>query len=194
MAKFLSSRELQHTRSSPVLQAMEDTPTSNLGAPPVLSTPYTHILEEVTPAVPPRDSEAISEEQLVVIYEIDRTLREIKAAKWRRVALQFPDEMLPDAPKIFQALSRGMKEEPARKQDSDESSVPEITEKVADVDLNSNENDTRFYILADTSYGACCVDEIAAEHVDADAVVHYGRSCLSPTDRLPVVHVFTQRP
>jgi len=102
--------------------------------------------------------------------------------------------MLPDAPKIFQALSRGMKEEPARKQDSDESSVPEITEKVADVDLNSNENDTRFYILADTSYGACCVDEIAAEHVDADAVVHYGRSCLSPTDRLPVVHVFTQRP
>lgn len=36
------------------------------------------------------------------------------------------------------------------------------------------------FILADTSYGSCCVDEVAAEHVDADFIVHYGRSCLSP--------------
>lgn len=36
------------------------------------------------------------------------------------------------------------------------------------------------YILADTSYGSCCVDEVAAEHVNADLIVHYGRSCLSP--------------
>jgi diphthamide biosynthesis protein 2 len=35
------------------------------------------------------------------------------------------------------------------------------------------------FILADTSYGACCVDEVAAEHVDADLIVHYGRSCMS---------------
>lgn len=47
-------------------------------------------------------------------------------------------------------------------------------------------------ILGDTSYGSCCVDEIAAEHVDADAVVHYGRACLSPTARLPVLHIFTR--
>jgi diphthamide biosynthesis protein 2 len=37
------------------------------------------------------------------------------------------------------------------------------------------------------------VDEIAAEHVDAEVVVHYGRSCLSPTARLPVIYVFTTR-
>jgi diphthamide biosynthesis protein 2 len=36
------------------------------------------------------------------------------------------------------------------------------------------------FILADTSYGSCCVDEVAAEHVNADLIVHYGRSCLSP--------------
>jgi diphthamide biosynthesis protein 2 len=36
------------------------------------------------------------------------------------------------------------------------------------------------FILADTSYGSCCVDEVAAEHVNADFIVHYGRSCLSP--------------
>ena len=49
-------------------------------------------------------------------------------------------------------------------------------------------------VLADTSYGACCVDEVAAEHVDAEVVVHYGRSCLSPTARLPVIYVFTSKP
>jgi diphthamide biosynthesis protein 2 len=38
------------------------------------------------------------------------------------------------------------------------------------------------------------VDEIAAEHADAEVVVHYGRSCLSPTARLPVIYVFTSRP
>jgi diphthamide biosynthesis protein 2 len=48
------------------------------------------------------------------------------------------------------------------------------------------EVEERLYILADSSYGTYCVDEVAAEHVDAD-VVHYGRSCQSPPSRLPVV-------
>ncbi|KAH7327315.1 putative diphthamide synthesis protein-domain-containing protein [Rhexocercosporidium sp. MPI-PUGE-AT-0058] len=56
------------------------------------------------------------------------------------------------------------------------------------------ENRIRFYILADTSYGSCCVDEIAAEHVSADVVIHYGRSCLSPTTRLPVIYIYTSQP
>lgn len=55
------------------------------------------------------------------------------------------------------------------------------------------ELEKRLYILADTSYSSCCVDEIAAEHADADAVVHYGRACLSPTARLPVLHIFTKQ-
>jgi diphthamide biosynthesis protein 2 len=63
-------------------------------------------------------------------------------------------------------------------------------------------------VLADTSYGSCCVDEVAASHVDAEAVVHYGRACLSRcvrrclalmrtltqdedrTSRLPVLYIF----
>lgn len=52
----------------------------------------------------------------------------------------------------------------------------------------------RFYVLADTSYGSCCVDEIAAEHVNAQVIVHFGRSCLSPTVRLPVIYIFTTPP
>ncbi|XP_076840859.1 2-(3-amino-3-carboxypropyl)histidine synthase subunit 2 [Brachyhypopomus gauderio] len=50
------------------------------------------------------------------------------------------------------------------------------------------------YVLGDTSYGSCCVDEVAAEHVAAECVVHYGRSCLSPPTRLPVMYVFGRRP
>jgi diphthamide biosynthesis protein 2 len=168
---------------------------SELGAPPVLSTPDTHILEETAPSVKLRDSEAISEEQLAVIYEIERTLREIRSAKWRRVGLQFPDEMLPDAPRVSQALSRGMKAKSSESRPDEpvNTSVSTLAGKLSEAGLNTEEENTRFYILADTSYGACCVDEIAAEHIEADAVVHYGRACLSPTARLPVVHVFTQR-
>ncbi|KAJ2147003.1 Diphthamide biosynthesis protein 2 [Coemansia sp. RSA 678] len=46
------------------------------------------------------------------------------------------------------------------------------------------------FILADMSYSSCCVDEVAAEHYAADVLVHYGRTCLSLTTRLPVVYVF----
>lgn len=53
-----------------------------------------------------------------------------------------------------------------------------------------------FYIIVNdiqhvqcSSY-SCCVDEVAAEHYSADSIIHYGRSCLSPTERLPVLFVF----
>jgi len=42
---------------------------------------------------------------------------------------------------------------------------------------------------------SCCVDEVAAEHYDVDAVVHYGHACLSPTSgKLPVHFVLGQQP
>lgn len=60
--------------------------------------------------------------------------------------------------------------------------------------LDTDENKIKFYVLADTSYGSCCVDEIAAEHVNAQIIIHYGPSCLSPTSRLPVIFVYTSPP
>jgi diphthamide biosynthesis protein 2 len=41
---------------------------------------------------------------------------------------------------------------------------------------------------------SCCVDEVAALHADADCVVHYGRSCLSPVSRLPSRLVYSRQP
>ena len=50
------------------------------------------------------------------------------------------------------------------------------------------------YILGDTTYGSCCVDQVAADHLSSDVVVHYGRSCLSPNTRIPVINVFGKMP
>lgn len=44
--------------------------------------------------------------------------------------------------------------------------------------------------MADTSYGSCCVDEVAAEHIRSELVIHFGHTCLSNTSRLPVIYAF----
>ncbi|KAL1957570.1 hypothetical protein VTO42DRAFT_5681 [Malbranchea cinnamomea] len=188
-----------------------------LNAAPILSTPDTHILDATTPpqTVHPPD-ENLSEEELCVIYDIERTLKEIKEGRWQRIALQFPDEMLPDAPKVFQLLSRGLSAEQrgsatrrhsenwsretanagSTNNDRENETKKDLADPLADglkIQEPSAASAPKLYILADTSYGSCCVDEVAAEHVNADVVVHYGRACLSPTSRLPVIHVFTHR-
>lgn len=47
--------------------------------------------------------------------------------------------------------------------------------------------------MGDTSYGSCCVDEIAAQHINADSIIHFGHACLNPTSRLPVFHVLPKQ-
>ncbi|MBE7180576.1 MAG: hypothetical protein INR71_05075, partial [Terriglobus roseus] len=78
-------------------------------AAPVLSTPDTHVFEQATPTVLTSSLPRPSDEQLHVTYEIERTLSEIRAHRWRRIALQFPDEMLRDAPRVHEGLTRGLR-------------------------------------------------------------------------------------
>lgn len=162
----------------------------NLEVPPVLSTPETHILNETT-TLTASTQPTLPDEGLSTKYEIQRTLSEIKEHRWERIALQFPDEMLYDAPRVFQLLSRGL--DPAKQSSRTPQNAQEqsLAEDASRLTLQDAEIKKKLFILADTSYGSCCVDEVAAEHVNADAVVHYGRACLSPTVRLPVLHVFT---
>jgi diphthamide biosynthesis protein 2 len=143
-------------------------------APPILSTPDTHVFEASVPITISSDNSKTSDEDFWKQYEIQRTVDEISRAGWVRVALQFPDAMLPDAIRVYEALQKTLNTKQS------EASPGEVRE-------------VRLFILGDTSYGACCVDEIAAEHVDAQVVVHYGRTCLSPTARLPVVYVYTTK-
>ncbi|KAL5524260.1 DPH2 [Sanghuangporus sanghuang] len=96
-------------------------------------------------------------------YEIERTVQIIQKGDYKRIALQFPDELLHDSVPVYRALQESLG--PQREA----------------------------YVLADTSYGSCCVDEVAASHVDADVLVHYGHACLSQTSRLPVIYVFGRK-
>ncbi|XP_075688181.1 2-(3-amino-3-carboxypropyl)histidine synthase subunit 2 [Rhinoderma darwinii] len=111
---------------------------------------------------PPEPSEAVTADAtLDEVYEIQKTVHFIKEKGTKKVALQFPDDLLV-------------------------CSVP-IARKLEEA------TGAKTYILGDTSYGSCCVDEVAAEHVGADALVHYGRACLSPCRRLPVTYVFGRK-
>lgn len=137
------------------------TMAADLATPPVLSTPDDHILE-VPATAETQATSTLTNDALRSVYEISRTVSELRAGSWRRIALQFPDDMLSDAPRVAEALGGEVE-------------------------------GAKIFVLADTSYSACCVDEVAAEHADAEVVVHYGRACLSPTSRLPVIYVYTSR-
>ena len=174
--------------------------TAHLGAAPTLSTPETHILNKdinLRATAP----ETLPDEQFETRYEIQRTIDEVRRQRWRRVALQFPDEMLPHSARVYQLLARGLKSKPfhSTRSHGSESNVAvadasaALENAVSELVVTGTDEMVKLTILADTSYGSCCVDEIAAEHVDADAVIHYGRSCLSPTARLPAVYVYTRR-
>ncbi len=168
--------------------------TDSLEVPPVLSTPDTNIFQDHLKPKAHGFDRRRSDEQLHIIYEIERTVAEIKKGRWNRVALQFPDYMLPDAARVSNALNKGLS---ALHPDGvlPKTSEVGVSQMAGRLSILSKPLPTaRFYILADTSYGACCVDEIAAEHISAEVIIHYGRSCLSPTTRLPVIYVFSTQP
>ncbi|KAJ3362127.1 Diphthamide biosynthesis protein 2 [Allomyces arbusculus] len=92
-----------------------------------------------------------------------------------RVALQFPDELLFLSDAVVSAMFRHM-DDLTTQRDS----------------LQAIRFD--FVILADTQYSACCVDEVAAQHIAANVLVHFGRSCLSQTSHMPVLFAFGNFP
>ncbi|CAA3026129.1 diphthamide biosynthesis 2 [Olea europaea subsp. europaea] len=97
-------------------------------------------------------------------YENTRVAEFIHRHGFTRVALQFPDELLKDSTRVVKSLY----------------------EK-----LNSlNVQNVKLYMMADTTYGSCCVDEVGASHVNADCIIHYGHTCLSQTSTLPALFIF----
>ena len=96
-------------------------------------------------------------------YKVERCRAWIQHKSLTKVALQFPDHLLPDSAQVTARLQ-------------------------ARVGAG-----VRLYILGDTTYGQCCVDEIAAEHVSAEAVIHFGPTCLTATCRLPALWIFTRK-
>lgn len=129
-------------------------------------------------------------------YSIDELVDFLKqkdgeVPKYGRVTLQFPDSLVCDSATIVHLLQQKLDirvqkgcERPANGCCSD-GSKSNCSEKAS-----SDTMSQLIWILADTSYSACCIDEVAAEHVKSNLVVHFGDACLNPVDKLPAVYVF----
>lgn len=101
-------------------------------------------------------------------YEIDRLVKELgqlrdssaSASNWQdRIALQFPDELLMDAPEVCWEFEQSLT------------------------------SSALVFVLGDTTYQSCCPDVVAAKHLNADCIIHYGHACLSHAT-LPVLYSF----
>lgn len=134
---------------------------------PVLAN-YTEVDKAVEKATFWRSSEPGRVATSSTVYCIPELAHRILENQYNSVALQFPDHLLADSTTVELML----KEELTKICGCISTTIPKI------------------FILADTSYSPCCVDEIAARHLDAQVIVHFGNACLSPTKSLPVIYVF----
>eukprot|EP00750_Incisomonas_marina_P017048 INCI19797.1.p1 GENE.INCI19797.1~~INCI19797.1.p1 ORF type:complete len:594 (+),score=108.00 INCI19797.1:184-1965(+) len=95
-------------------------------------------------------------------YETARSVAAIAQTQAKRVALQFPDKFLGDAIAVKEQLQAAV--------------GPSV----------------RFFILGDTSYGSVHVDEVNAQHISADLIIHYGAAHVTATNRIPVQWVLNK--
>lgn len=135
---------------------------------------FTDAAPEMASAAPPR-RKATDPKAVPSLYSLQRVVDFVcrrgdsdpSTGPYRRVALQFPDELLPDTVLVVHKLR-------------------ELLGELA--------KDVQLFVLADTTFASCCPDEITSEHYQADAIVHFGYACLSKSTRLPVFYVHQHRP
>ncbi|KAL3943050.1 MAG: hypothetical protein SGBAC_002869 [Bacillariaceae sp.] len=123
-----------------------------------------------TPKAPPVDpallEKTMQESNLPKAYsfEIPKTLQRIINLKATHIALQMPEGLLLYATVLSDVLQR----------------LAPCLEQVS--------------ILGDVTYGACCVDDLGAQALGAELLVHYGHSCLVPIQHtaIPCLYVFVE--
>lgn len=80
-------------------------------------------------------------------YDVPATVEWLLAQGSKKVALQFPDALLPDAPRVSRALEIAAIKS-ARASGADMATAAAVAAPF------------QCFILGDTSYGSCCVDEV----------------------------------
>ncbi|KAK1738325.1 2-(3-amino-3-carboxypropyl)histidine synthase subunit 2 [Skeletonema marinoi] len=103
-----------------------------------------------------------------------------------RVALQFPDELLADASEVSWLMEHAIMSAYKSKLLSQQDATAVISTSMN----NHLQQYPLVFILGDTTYGSCCPDEVSANHLNANVIVHYGYACLAPTESIPVVYSF----
>ncbi|CAI2363958.1 unnamed protein product [Moneuplotes crassus] len=100
------------------------------------------------------------------------SLTEGNQEKEAKIALQFPDHLLEDSVEVTIWLN---------------DKFNEISEEITP-------NSAVFFVLGDTSYGECCVDEVNSEHYSTDLILHFGRTCFTPPNRVRATFVLEKYP
>ena len=148
------------------------TPSSRSAPPQLLFDDGSRVMidENVEEEVPVVASSSRGSISISRYFEIERIAKAVlphaPSNRSIRVALQFPDDVLGDSPDVCWLLEDVL--------------GPQLPEAYPPL----------VFCLGDTTVGACCPDEVAALHLDADVLVHYGHACLSPTGTLPVIYSF----
>ncbi|KAF4745045.1 Diphthamide biosynthesis protein 1, partial [Perkinsus olseni] len=94
-------------------------------------------------------------------FEIPQTISKLRKRKCTHVALQLPDGLLQFA-----------------------TVLSDIFKKFCTPYLRT------VTIVADAVFGACCIDDLTCRAIGADAMVHYGHSCLTPVDQTVVYTIY----
>eukprot|EP00443_Scrippsiella_acuminata_P008787 CAMPEP_0115270594 /NCGR_PEP_ID=MMETSP0270-20121206/53651_1 /TAXON_ID=71861 /ORGANISM="Scrippsiella trochoidea, Strain CCMP3099" /LENGTH=506 /DNA_ID=CAMNT_0002686901 /DNA_START=86 /DNA_END=1606 /DNA_ORIENTATION=- len=184
VSQAAGAAELQGSTAPAVAASTESVPESR----PVPSVPAGDLAREVTedrPSRPPRSVAALaargSRIPMEILedpdlneaiqtglpashnFEVHRTVWRLRRSGSRHVGLQMPEGLQQWALVLADIFSRF---------------VPTM------------ETTT---ILGDVTFGACCIDDLGARAVGVDFLVHYGHSCIVPTDQTTVstlyVHV-----
>ncbi|CUM65104.1 uncharacterized protein PRCAT00002730001 [Priceomyces carsonii] len=108
--------------------------------------------------------------------------------KFKTVTLQFPDSLISDSAIITNELQKRLELTLCNINNHEQKRCKEGS-CCSRVDMEDFQSQ-RLWILADTSYSPCCIDEVAAEHVNGDLVVHFGDACLNPVDKISSAYVF----
>lgn len=139
-------------------------------------------------------------EKITQYYDIPELINFfLKNTNYENITLQFPDHLVMDSSIVVQLLQEGL---PNIEIHEENQVLPEnikISEQCCKHNFNSlyikPNNNVRtlkrhIWVLADSAYSPCCVDEIAAEHVNSDIIVHFGDACLNAIQKLPVIYSF----
>lgn len=157
---------------------MLDSETVHAGVPVALSTAQTEdtfTLAKYESTVTDRssylgpDSNENLREAIARYYDIEHIAEYFTHNKsFRNITLQFPDKLIQDSSTVTQLLQ----------------------DKLVIQDKDTKSAKRNIWVLADTAYSPCCVDEVASEHVNADIVIHFGDACLNAIKSQPVLYCF----
>jgi 2-(3-amino-3-carboxypropyl)histidine synthase len=132
--------------------------------------------------------------------ELEKCINMIVVKSCTHVALQLPEGLVRYATAladVFLALC------PAAATAYHQQQHQQQQQQLLDADTAGNALETKqkvtnilqhVVILADVTYGACCVDDVTAAALDCPLLIHYGHSCLVPLTHtvVPVLYVFVE--